>query len=81
MAKCALHVADYAGVEPVTIRRLRAGGCELTLFGRQHVFTLRVETASSPNRIGLFFLPLDSRLSGPGCELFRRYDCAQTGTK
>ena len=40
------------------------------------MFTVRIETTSTPNRIGLFFLPLDSRLGGPGCELFRGYDCA-----
>jgi hypothetical protein len=72
LAHCALRVAQYA-VEPAVIRKLRdRGGCELVLYGREILFTVRVEAAS--NRIGLFFLPLDSALSGPGCELFRGFD-------
>ena len=74
MANCALRAMTYGGVEPVTIRRLRAGGCELLLFGTVHAYTLRVSASTSPAQVGLYFLPLDSHLSGPGCELFTGYD-------
>jgi hypothetical protein len=76
LAHCALRVADYANIQPAIIRKLRdRGGCELVLYGRQNAYTLRMETAATPARIAVYYLPLDSRLSGPGCELFRGYDC------
>ena len=75
MAKCALRAMEFGGVEPVLIRRLRAApGCELRLFGTANAYTLRVFADSSPAQVGLYFLPLDSHLSGPGCQLAVGYD-------
>lgn len=74
MARCALRAMEYGRVEPVLIRRLLGGGCELLLYGNIDAYTLRVHSGSTPARIALYFLPLDSSLSGPGCELFTGYD-------
>ena len=79
MAKCALRAMEYGGVEPVLIRRLWSGpGCELRLFGTANAYTLRVFADTSPARVALYFLPLDSKLSGPGCDLAAGYDEPET---
>jgi hypothetical protein len=47
MAQCAIACSS-AGVEPSTIRQLANGkpGCDLTLYGSQAAYTIRVEEAS-----------------------------------
>ena len=57
------------GVEPCEIRFLPSGepGCDVTLFGRQNCYTVRMEPRKQ--RTSLYALPLDSKLSGPGGEL------------
>ena len=44
MAQCAI-ACSRAGVEPSTIRKLANGkpGCDLTLYGSQAAYTIRVE--------------------------------------
>ena len=75
MAQAALRCKEYGGIEPTTIRRLPSGpGCQLTLYGRENRYVLRVFADTTPARLYLCYLPLDSKLSGPGCELAVLYD-------
>ena len=75
MAQCALRCKEYGGIEPTTISRLRSGpGCQLTLYGQINQYTLRVSADTSPAKLSLYFIPLDSKLSAPGCELRIGYD-------
>ena len=59
----------HADVQPAEIRLLVSGepGCDVVLYGRNYVYTIRMEPQKE--RSGLFALPLDSKLGGPGCEL------------
>ena len=64
MAHCAIACAR-AGVEPSTIRRLANGkpGCDLTLYGKQAAYTIRVETCADDDAfaISLFVIGLDAK--------------------
>ena len=68
-ARCAM-----AGVEPAEIRLLRKEGgdiipgCDVILFGKAERLSL-CEWNRAKNASSLFYLPLDGKLSGPGCTL------------
>jgi hypothetical protein len=70
LAHCAMGAFRYAGVEPCEIRLLAdEPGCDVILYGRHFVYTLRMRPAKQCST--LYALPLDSKLGGPGCELYR----------
>jgi hypothetical protein len=70
IAHVSMGAFRMGGVEPCEIRLLPNGepGCDVILFGKNWVYTLRMEPMKG--RSMLCGLPLDSRLGGPGCELY-----------
>ena len=60
MAQCAI-ACSRAGVEPSTIRKLTNDrpGCDLTLYGSQAAYTIRVEEGEERFIIRLFVIGLD----------------------
>jgi len=74
MARCAMDAAGM-GIEPSVICRLPDDerGCKLVLFGRTHMFALRVRVSRSDTTIALVAEPLD----GLHCQipLFEGQDC------
>jgi hypothetical protein len=74
LAHISIAALNWAGVEPYEIRLLREGGngdiipgCDVILYGHTYQYTIRMEPQLA--RSTLFALPLDSKLSGPGCEV------------
>lgn len=69
LAHIAMGALRMADVQPAEIRFLPSGaaGCDVILYGRNYAFTVRMERQKETTAI--FALPLDSKLSGPGCEL------------
>ncbi len=68
LAHIALAALRTAGVEPCEIRLLvDQPGCDVILYGQNFVYTIRMEPLKEQS--GLYALPLDSKLGGPGCEL------------
>jgi threonine/homoserine/homoserine lactone efflux protein len=67
----AMGTLRMASVEPAVIRLLADGrpGCDVILFGKSFVYTIRMQPALA--RSSLYALPLDSKLGGPGVELYR----------
>ena len=65
MAQCAI-ACSRVGVEPSTIRKLSNGkpGCDLTLYGSQAAYTIRVEEAEEEFVIRLFVIGLDVMTPG-----------------
>jgi hypothetical protein len=69
LAHIAMGAQRMAKVEPAEIRLLAdRPGCDVILYGSHFVYTIRMEPALA--RSSLYALPLDSQLSGPGCELY-----------
>jgi hypothetical protein len=76
LAHIAMGALRQANVQPAEIKFLPSGaaGCDVVLYGKNCVFTVRMERQKE--RSTLYALPLDSKLSGPGNE---RYSHRFTG--
>jgi hypothetical protein len=75
LAHLSMSAFRWAEIEPCEIRLLhdpRDGqvipGCDVVLYGRAAVYTVRMDPFK--RRSTLFFLPIDSKLGGPGCLLY-----------
>ena len=69
LAHIAMGARRIAGVEPCEIRLLAdEPGCDVILYGRNYVYTIRMQPLKE--RSSLFGLPLDSKLEGPGVEMY-----------
>jgi hypothetical protein len=69
LANLCMGAFRWAGVEPCEIRLLAdEPGADVILYGHEFQFTVRMEPKAQRSR--LFALPLDSKLSGPGVELY-----------
>ena len=69
LAHIAMGAFRMAGVEPAEIRLLAGEpGCDVILYGKNFVFTIRMQPARQCST--LYALPLDSKLGGPGVELY-----------
>ena len=75
LANVSIAALRWAGVEPCEIRLLHKAsgevipGCDVLLYGANYLFTVRMEPLKE--RCSLYGLPLDSKLSGPGVELYK----------
>lgn len=69
LAHIAMEALRLADVQPAEIRFLPSGGagCDVILYGKNYAFTIRMDRQKATS--SLYALPLDSKLSGPGCEL------------
>ena len=70
LAHVSMGARRWAGVEPAEIRLLSEGrpGCDVILYGHAFQFTIRMQPDLA--RSSLYVLPLDSKLGGPGCEMY-----------
>jgi hypothetical protein len=69
LAHVSMGAFRWAGVEPCEIRLLAGeSGADVILYGHAFQFTIRMQPKAQRSR--LFALPLDSKLSGPGVELY-----------
>ena len=70
LAHVAMGALRMAQVEPAEIRLLSEGrpGCDVILYGKSFVYTIRMQPMKE--RSSLYALPLDSKLGGPGVELY-----------
>jgi len=74
LAHVSMWARFYAAVEPSEIRFLyKEGGdiipgADVILYGEKVVYTVRMDPLRK--RCTLYYLPLDSKLSGPGCLLY-----------
>ena len=74
LAHIAMGALRMAGVEPAEIRLLHKEGgdvipgCDVILYGKNLVYTVRMQPMKG--RSMLCGLPLDSKLGGPGVELY-----------